>query len=858
MNRKLLFTFVLVIFSLGLLINNHCFTISAYSQEYKYEYACDLNYSVDYINDDGSLSNIGCYNDFASAKKKMKENNDYVVRHKDGYSPSRIVAMNSGLVYSYYRGSDSEEAIRIYEGVKGIANNTETYVKRYYQMEYIDTNYMSENSGFEGQGYVHINLGGFDGYADIEYTDLVPSKYIDNRIPIYLGGSYGGNSKSPYKTIIEPDYYTIEKNGNYNDLVLYYHNAYPDSNGNATCWSKSIGSASDFSFMNKNTRYYSPDGVNFYDSYKTNNRSLKGSGYNYYQYLPLRTKSNITDSQLNSFLLYVKGSNINSVIKNKGSVFKNAEDAYGSNAAIVFSMACWESDYGTSGYALQRNNLFGWRAYDSDPDNAYAFVSVDTCINQHAGGNLRDYSDYTVSWFNGSFLGNKGAGFNLKYASDPYWGAGIASIYYRLDKYASNDDGNLVDHNKYDLGVVKTFGAPIYGDANGKNVLFYCKYSNTRNLNYVVSLIEDTNDYYKIQLANPIKDGQVIAYVDGIVGYSWSKSVGYIKKSDISRITDNNAITVNVVEKEHNPITVVDSMSINDGVLSVGGVGIITNYNFDNSDNVSHVINVYSLKDNSLVKSFTCTNTDTSWFSINDGSNYTYGGFTTSIDLDEFGFGSYYFMLQTTINVSNNNVVKESLLSSTQSKLHSFIYNSDLTTYKLQTNDVYNYRFELDVTNKYDELDYSIVSKPSNRSSMVVIDSVEFNDDGFMTIDGIGMIYYLNYNEETNNHELYLVNDENIYAFETQTLKSDFDYKSFLDSSYEMDYIKFKANIDCNNIEPGTYKLVLKISNGSNVDFYELNNRFGYSYEEYSSESIKCNFTVDSIRSRMLLNITND
>lgn len=857
MNRKLLFTFVLVIFSLGLLINNHSFTISAYSQEYKYEYACDLNYSVDYINDDGSLSNIGCYNDFASAKKKMKENNDYVVRHKDGYSPSRIVAMNSGLVYSYYRGSDSEEAIRIYEGVKGIANNSETYVKRYYQMEYIDTNYMSENSGFEGQGYVHINLGGFDGYADIEYTDLVPSKYIDNRIPIYLGGSYGGNSKSPYKTIIEPDYYTIEKNGNYNDLVLYYHNAYPDSNGNATCWSKSIGSASDFSFMNKNTRYYSPDGVNFYDSYKTNNRTLKGSGYNYYQYLPLRTKSNITDSQLNSFLLYVKGSNINSVIKNKGSVFKNAEDAYGSNAAIVFSMACWESDYGTSGYALQRNNLFGWRAYDSDPDNAYAFASVDACINQHAGGNLRDYSDYTVSWFNGSFLGNKGAGFNLKYASDPYWGAGIASIYYRLDKYASNDDGNLVDHNKYDLGVVKTFGAPIYGDANGKNVLFYCKYSNTRNLNYVVSLIEDTNDYYKIQLANPIKDGQVIAYVDGVVDYSWSKSIGYIKKSDITRITNNNAINVNVVEKEHNPITVVDSMSINDGVLSVGGVGIITNYNFDNSDNVSHIVNVYDIRDNSLIKSVNCTNTNTSWYNINDGYKYTYGGFACDIDLSDISLGTYYLTLKTSINVSSNAIVKETVLNSSDDDLHSNIEDIGTLNYKLLTNDIYNYRFELDVTKSYTQLNYVAINKPSNRSSMVAVEQISY-DDTKLVINGAAMIYYLDYANEDIYHTLYLVNNDNIFEFDTASVKSTLNFKELLNSDNDLNYINYIASIDCKDIPSGSYVLVMKLQNNDKLDYYELTNDYNYTYDNLQIEGLICEHSIDSVRSRMLVKIVND
>lgn len=66
------------------------------------EMACSA-FEVDYINDDGSFLSQGCYDDLASAKAKMKENNDYVVRHSKSLSYTKIVAMNSGIAYSYPR-----------------------------------------------------------------------------------------------------------------------------------------------------------------------------------------------------------------------------------------------------------------------------------------------------------------------------------------------------------------------------------------------------------------------------------------------------------------------------------------------------------------------------------------------------------------------------------------------------------------------------------------------------------------------------------------------------------------------------------------------------------------------------------
>lgn len=41
----------------------------------------------------------------------------------------------------------------------------------------------------------------------------------------------------------------------------------------------------------------------------------------------------------------------------------------------MVGLACLESGYGTSSFAKERNNLYGWNAVDSNPDKAKKFAS---------------------------------------------------------------------------------------------------------------------------------------------------------------------------------------------------------------------------------------------------------------------------------------------------------------------------------------------------------------------------------------------------------------------------------------------------------------------------------------------------
>ena len=133
-------------------------------------------------------------------------------------------------------------------------------------MTYVDTYSVNANAA----GYVQIVMNGFEGYADLEYVDLVPFKYINNGIAIYLGGDHGSTvaygNEDPYLVKLEQNYYQIETRGNYTDLVFYYHYAYGVNGNKCVTYVNSVDNARHYldAGMQKGVKYYSNDGINFY------------------------------------------------------------------------------------------------------------------------------------------------------------------------------------------------------------------------------------------------------------------------------------------------------------------------------------------------------------------------------------------------------------------------------------------------------------------------------------------------------------------------------------------------------------------------------------------------------------------
>lgn len=108
-----------------------------------------------------------------------------------------------------------------------------------------------------------------------------------------------------------------------------------------------------------------------------------------------------------------------------GKTFKEAERKTGINALFLAAIALHESGKGTSNIAIQKNNLFGWGAYDSDPfESAYSFATREIGI-LYVASRLRDL--YIDSWGLETI-----DDIGRRYASDSGWGIKVFDWVWRL------------------------------------------------------------------------------------------------------------------------------------------------------------------------------------------------------------------------------------------------------------------------------------------------------------------------------------------------------------------------------------------------------------------------------------------
>ena len=90
--------------------------------------------------------------------------------------------------------------------------------------------------------------------------------------------------------------------------------------------------------------YYSDDGIHFYSDRRQKN--LVGTYYNYYQFVPLRSYTNIKAETINSYIK--KGSGNAGVMLNTGDDFIDNQSEYGVNGAVIAAMGIHESGWGRS------------------------------------------------------------------------------------------------------------------------------------------------------------------------------------------------------------------------------------------------------------------------------------------------------------------------------------------------------------------------------------------------------------------------------------------------------------------------------------------------------------------------------
>lgn len=156
--------------------------------------------------------------------------------------------------------------------------------------------------------------------------------------------------------------------------------------------------------------------------------------------MALNQPSGLTLEQFKKILSDSKDTN--KIFENNAEYFYYIEKQYSINGIFVAAVGIHESSWGTSKIAREKNNLFGYGAYDSNPYNgAYSFSDYSESIDLLA----RVFVKYYINPKGTSIYGGEQAagtyyhgptlsGINTRYASDKNW----ANAVYQHMKYLYN------------------------------------------------------------------------------------------------------------------------------------------------------------------------------------------------------------------------------------------------------------------------------------------------------------------------------------------------------------------------------------------------------------------------------------
>lgn len=114
-----------------------------------------------------------------------------------------------------------------------------------------------------------------------------------------------------------------------------------------------------------------------------------------------------------------------------GQAYIDGENAYHINAIFLLSVTALESGWGESPLAVKKNNVSGFRAYDSNPyDSATTFVTKSDSILRTSEVLSKEYVDFGLQSIDE--IGNK-------YASDTEWASKVHSVALTIIKRIENN-----------------------------------------------------------------------------------------------------------------------------------------------------------------------------------------------------------------------------------------------------------------------------------------------------------------------------------------------------------------------------------------------------------------------------------
>ena len=314
-------------------------------------------------------------------------------------------------------------------------------------------------------------------------------------------------------------------------------------------------------------------------------------------------------------------------------------------------------------------------------------------------------------------------------------------------------------------------------------------------------------------------------------------------------------------ESTYEPFTSIRTLSLDGSILTIDGIGLIQGMDFTDLDKISQQIRFIDLNNSENVFTYDAECIDSEGYSKDDGWNYQYTGFSVSYDLKEIELplGSYYVKLKT---VNEDRSVETALFSSL-SAYRILTSKSDTNSYQIKMNDSNAYRFEIDVMPLVEELDFTEINKPSKRTSNVSLDNITLDEDGTLTINGHAYMYYIDYDDTDKiSYDIYLVDsDGNYLKLDTELYDDGIDYKSELNSNYNINNISFLAAGKIDSLNVGEYVIYLKMSNTVNETRYEDINEiknYGFEVPSVSIDGKTYEISAGKIRKRLTLNVSGE
>lgn len=844
--------FTFFIFFMLISINNiDVFALSV--SEIKNRNECNtLNYELAIANSDGSLSTRSCHESYDLAKTEMDSATGDDIDNLVILERKNDITM---IIDAKYALVDYDQKVSIITNLYKNLGDTKAY-------SYI-TGGSSDDAPLLGFDYntrrIKIKISGLDCWLD---------KYDD-----------GGRNQYdiiPLSWVKSTAYYKVSNSSITHVIVSNMFNT---------------GTSTNVTFGPKPTmlnvgNYYSYDGKYFYTDLKLMLTDYKNGNYdnsvnkttpyyNYYLYLSHRSKSNYTTEDIDNYIENTLGykskvsgtlTSTSSMLYGEGASFYEAQELYGTNSLLMFGVARNESGNGRSNLSINKNNLFGHSAVDSDPyAKGDSYQDVKYGIYAHAYKWLSyaflQPGDYQGR-YKGSHVGNKNAGVNVKYASDPYWGEKAAGNYYSFDKTYG-----LQDYNYYKIGVLNA-DTVIYPKKTPNGLNVSSKYYKIEVKDTPVLIVGEEKDnngktWYKI-MSDPMLDSN-LEYVGSStsnprITYNWDSNYVYVPSEyfyvindvsiknpndikydevvnpDLDNENNNNDINdVPDLPSTDNPASKLQSrdgnlyyfeeLSFSSNKVKVSGFMALTGMNNKTSDNISHRIiiknvdsnieYVYPLERWLSGVPFEMTNS-------NESKKYDYSGgwFKGSLDLSNLPQGDY----QVFIEVDNSKYKSRTDFNN--------LFLKDMAG-KITLSNNKGLKFSMNFLEKNVPMDLQVrdqglissVNPPTIDTMFNSFNVLEFKGNN-LHIRGTSHSVDVDYSKSVNVERTIVLEEITTfkrYSYDVGSI-TDGDYKVTLRASDGKDKTRvwFDAKIDLLNLPKGKYAIYIKTKGKGGEDYGEL------------------------------------